>query len=150
MVSSCWGAIGAAKMNLGSREEEAIQRWVMIPNSFISGNVFRLWAETLGYTWSDPLRGILLKEREICEAYDMCERLKWHIRNLKNPKVWLIFLIGHLLSSGMTSIWWIEDSHNFLDISPIKSWDLCPILESHSRLSDCFEKQNINTTVAML
>lgn len=48
----------------------------MIPNIFISGNVFRLWAETLGYTWSDSLRGILLKEREISEAYDMCERLK--------------------------------------------------------------------------
>lgn len=65
-------------MDLNSRQENAIQRGGMIPSSFISvsGDIFRLRAETVDYMWSDLFRGILLKERETSEAYDVCRRLK--------------------------------------------------------------------------
>lgn len=63
-------------MDLNSRQENAIQRGEMIPSSFVSGDIFRIWAETVDYMWSDLFRGTLLKERETSEVYDVGRRLK--------------------------------------------------------------------------
>lgn len=59
----------------------------MIPSSFTSGNTFRLWVQNVDYTWNEPVKGTFLKQKEISEVYDICERLKYYIRNVENPKV---------------------------------------------------------------
>ena len=70
-------------------------------SNFSSENILRLWAQTEGYTLSDPLRGTLLKERETREAFGDYERLKLYIRDLGGLKLRSIGLIGHLFSYGM-------------------------------------------------
>lgn len=55
---------------------------MMIPSNLISGNIFSLGAKTEGYTWSDLLRGTVLRERETTKSSDV-----WNtILEIRRPK----------------------------------------------------------------